>query len=386
MSIAAIKKALDKKYEKREKETKEKTYVTFDDITSNQVSRHHTGSFNLDYIFGGGIPAGVVNFLGPESGGKSALAQLIGGQYYKDGLLTGYNDNEHTIDVTYALKTFGYDLTDGDKVIFSQEEYGAIIYDTVEMGINNGVKLFTIDSENGMMTAAQDAAEYDEAQMTQHARLNSFALMRLKGLLIKNDATLIIVSQLRDKIGGQGGEGTSGGHALKFYSSVRARISRAEFLKKGDEIIGQKIRVKVWKNKTAPPFRECEIDLYYNKGIDYVSEMVDMALRYDIIKQGGAWYYYNGEKYQGKKSVIDFMNENQAAYNRVREQVLTAIKSVTPIVNETKSVEDPDKIAEIESEDGIPDTNSVALEEGKKSTEDSIEEKIDDKAKKRGKK
>ena len=352
--IKNAKAILDKKYG-----NKERVYTTFNELIS--VPKKHTGSLYLDYAFGGGFVEGkIYNFYGPPSSGKSAIAGMISAQYQKNGLPVVYIDAECGFDALYTRNTFGFDIEDEDTVLFSQEDDGGRVYSTAEICAKNGFKLIVIDSTDALLTSAEAEADYDQAMMTQKARLNSLALAKLKGILSEFKCSLILISQERDKIGGYGGGPTvSGGQALKFYSSVRARVSRnSDDIIRLDpkvatsEAIGQKLKVNIQKNKIGMPFRQVELTLYYNKGFVKQEEIIDLALKYGLIIKNGGWYTYenNFSKVQGREAVIEWFNQHTNSLSELEEKVKSTLlndvnsKSV-PVI---EAEEDPETETEIE--------------------------------------
>jgi len=341
--IKNAKALLDKKYG-----NKEPIYTTFNQLIS--IPKRHTGSLYLDYAFGGGFVEGkIYNFYGPPSSGKSALAGMISAEHQKKGMPILYIDAECGFDAVYTRNTFGFDIEDENTVLFSQEDDGGRVYSTAEICAKNGFKLIVIDSTDALLTSAESEADYDQAMMTQKARLNSLALAKLKGILSEYKCSLILISQERDKIGGYGGGPTvSGGQAIKFYSSVRARVSRQEIIKVKDDAIGQKLKVNIQKNKVGMPFREVELTLYYNKGFLKQEEVIDLALKYGLIFQGGAWYTYGTQfKLQGREAVIQWFNEHTNSFSELEEKVKSTL------LNDVNSKSIPVVEAEDDSETEI---------------------------------
>lgn len=361
--IKNAKAVLDKKYG-----NKDRVYTTFNELIS--VPKKHTGSLYLDYAFGGGFVEGkIYNFYGPPSSGKSALAGMISAQYQKNGLPIVYIDAECGFDALYTRNTFGFDIEDEETVLFSQEDDGGKVYSTAEICAKNGFKLIVIDSTDALLTSAEAEADYDQAMMTQKARLNSLALAKLKGILTEYKCSLILISQERDKIGGYGGGPTvSGGQAIKFYSSVRARVSRVEILKVKDDAIGQKLKVNIQKNKVGMPFREVELTLYYNKGFLKQEEIIDLALKYELIVKNGGWYSYGDKftKIQGKEAVIEWFNQHTNALSELEEKVKSTL------LNEVSSKSVPVIEAEDDSETEIEKAVKT-----KKTKTDEFEEVVD---------
>ena len=338
--VKSVKSQIDKKYG-----SENRTYTTFNELIS--IPKKHSGSLYMDYALGGGLVEGrIYNLYGQPSSGKSAIATMICAEHQKNGLPIAYFDAESGFDPSYAKNTFGFDIEDESTVLFSQEDDGGKIYTTAEICAKGGFKLIVIDSTDAMLTSAEAEADYDQAMMTQKARLNSLALAKLKRILSDYKCSLILISQERDKIGSYGGGTTvSGGHALKFYSSVRARVSKVEVLKVGEEAIGQKIKVDIQKNKIGIPFRHVELTLKYNKGFLKSEEIVDLAIKYNLITKGGAWYAYGSTfKLQGKEAVLNWFAENDNALrdleNKVKSTLMGDIQSKTVDIIEAEDDEE----------------------------------------------
>lgn len=354
--IKNAKSLLDKKYG-----NKEPIYTSFNQLIS--IPKTHTGSLYLDYAFGGGFVEGkIYNLYGPPSSGKSAIAGMISAEHQRRGLPVLYIDAECGFDAVYTRSTFGFDIEDEDTVLFSQEDDGGKVYTTAEICAKNGFKLIVIDSTDALLTSAEAEADYDQAMMTQKARLNSLALAKLKGILSEYKCSLILISQERDKIGGYSKVPTttvSGGQALKFYSSLRARVSRKEIIEDKENAIGQKLKVNIQKNKIGMPFREVELTLIYNKGFLKQEEVVDLSLKYGIITLGGSWYTYpDNFKLQGKEAVIEWLATNDNAYRQLEAKVKASLLGDT----QSKSV------PIVEAEDG----EDTEIEKSLKSTSKSV--------------
>jgi len=338
--VKGVKAQIDKKYG-----SENRTYTTFNELVS--IPKTHTGSLYFDYALGGGFVEGrIYNLYGPPSSGKSAIATMLCAEHQKNGLPIAYFDAEAGFDPVYAKNTFGFDIEDENTVLFSQEDDGGKIYTTAEICAKGGFKLIVIDSTDAMLTSAESEADYDQAMMTQKARLNSLALAKLKGILNDYKCSLILISQERDSIGTYSkGPTVSGGQAIKFYSSVRARVSRKEILKVGDDAIGQKIKVAIQKNKIGIPFREVELSLKYNNGFQKSDEIIELALKYELIVRGGSYYTYGSQfKLQGKESVLQWFSENDNAFRELETTVKSALlgeiaKKSVPIIEADESVD-----------------------------------------------
>ena len=271
-----------------------------------------TGSISIDYALGiGGLPRGrVVEIFGPESSGKTTLALQVIAEAQKTGGMAAFVDAEHALDAQYAQK-LGVDL---DNLLVSQPDNGEQALEIVEVLVrSNSVDVVVVDSVAALVPKAEIEGEMGEAQMGLQARLMSQALRKLTGVVSKSKTTLIFINQLREKIGVMFGnpETTTGGRALKFYASVRIDIRRIASIKDGDQVIGGRTRVKVVKNKVAPPFREAEFDIMYGEGISREGDLLDLAVEKRIVEKSGAWFAYGGERLgQGRENAKQFLKEN----------------------------------------------------------------------------
>lgn len=285
-----------------------------------------TGSITLDIALGvGGVPKGrVVEIFGPESSGKTTLALHIVAQAQKRGEVAAFIDAEHALDPEYA-KRIGVDIKN---LLISQPDTGEQALDIVEMLIkSNSVGVVVIDSVAALVPRAEIEGEMGDAHMGLQARLMSQAMRKITAYVSKSRTTVIFINQLRMKIGVMFGnpETTTGGNALKFYSSIRMDIRRIEAIKRDDVNIGNKVRVKVVKNKVAPPFRQAEFDLMFSHGISREGELVDLGVHRGIISRSGAWYEYDGEKIgQGKEAAKEFLKANK----KIANQIEKAIKAI----------------------------------------------------------
>jgi recombination protein RecA len=283
-----------------------------------------TGAISIDYALGiGGVPRGrVVEIFGPESSGKTTLALQIIAEAQKKGGMAAFVDAEHALDAAYAKK-LGVDL---DNLLVSQPDNGEQALEIVEVIIrSNSVDVVVVDSVAALVPRAEIEGEMGEAQMGLQARLMSQALRKLTGAVSKSKASLIFINQLREKIGVMFGnpETTTGGRALKFYSSVRVDIRRIGAIKDGEDVVGNRTRVKIVKNKMAPPFKEAEFDIMYGEGVSREGDLIDIAVEHKIIEKSGAWFAYGGERLgQGRENVKSFLKENidirTAIENKVR--------------------------------------------------------------------
>jgi recombination protein RecA len=282
-----------------------------------------TGAVSLDYALGiGGVPRGrVVEIFGPESSGKTTLALQVIAQAQKLGGMAAFVDAEHALDSQYAVK-LGVDL---ENLLVSQPDNGEQALEIVEVLVRSGaVDVVVVDSVAALVPRAEIEGEMGEAQMGLQARLMSQALRKLTGVVSKSKTCLIFINQLREKIGVMFGnpETTTGGRALKFYASVRIDIRRIGAIKDGDQVVGGRTRVKVVKNKVAPPFREAEFDVMYGEGISKEGDLLDLAVDRKIVDKSGTWFAFSGERLgQGRENVKQFMKENPAITKAIEEKV-----------------------------------------------------------------
>ena len=272
-----------------------------------------SGSLVLDEALGvGGYPKGrIIEIYGPESSGKTTLALHAIAECQKKGGLAAFIDAEHALDPTYA-KNLGVDI---DNLWISQPDNGEQALDITETLVRSGsVDIIVVDSVAALTPQAEIEGDMGDSHMGLQARLMSQALRKLTGILSKANTTIIFINQIRMKIGVMFGnpETTTGGNALKFYASVRMDVRKSETIgKNSDEITGNRIKVKIVKNKVAPPFRKCELDLMYGTGISYVGSVLDAALKYNLIEKAGAWYSMNGEKIgQGRDRTVEYLTAN----------------------------------------------------------------------------
>src|SRR5262245_3212558 len=286
-----------------------------------------TGAVSLDYALGiGGVPRGrVVEIFGPESSGKTTLALQVIAQAQKLGGMAAFVDAEHALDSQYAAK-LGVDL---ENLLVSQPDNGEQALEIVEVLVRSGaVDVVVVDSVAALVPRAEIEGEMGEAQMGLQARLMSQALRKLTGIVSKSKTCLIFINQLREKIGVMFGnpETTTGGRALKFYASVRIDIRRIGAIKDGDQVVGGRTRVKVVKNKLAPPFREAEFDVMYGEGVSREGDLIDIAVEHKIIEKSGAWFAYGGERLgQGRENVKGFLKENIDIRTAIEEKVRRAL-------------------------------------------------------------
>lgn len=289
-----------------------------------------TGSLTLDMALGiGGYPKGrIIEIYGPESSGKTTLTLHAIAEVQKQGGTAAFIDAEHAIDPVYA-KNLGVNI---DELILSQPDSGEQGLEIAETLVRSGaIDLVVVDSVAALVPQVELDGEMADQQMGLQARLMSKALRKLSGVMNKTDCTIIFINQLREKIGVMFGnpETTTGGRALKFYSSVRVEIRRSEVIKNGTEIVGNKVNIKVVKNKVAPPFKSTQVDIIYGKGISRDGEILDLAVDKDIVDKSGAWYAYKGEKIgQGRENAKRYLVEHPDIMNEITEAIKASLMPV----------------------------------------------------------
>jgi recombination protein RecA len=302
-----------------------------------------TGSLSLDAALGvGGMPRGrVVEIYGPESSGKTTLALHVISEAQRRGGMAAFIDAEHALDATYAAK-LGVDT---DNLLVSQPDSGEQALEIAEVLIRSGaVDVLVIDSVAALVPRSELEGEMGEAQMGLQARLMSQALRKLTSIVSKSHTCLIFINQLREKIGVMFGnpETTTGGRALKFYASIRIDIRRIASLKEGDVVIGSRAKVKVVKNKVAPPFREAEFDILYGEGISKEGDLIDLAVEHKVIEKSGAWYAYNGDRLgQGRENARQFLRENKDLRDQIDARVRKGLG--LPVLEKVEAGPRPEK-------------------------------------------
>lgn len=285
-----------------------------------------TGSLSLDIALGNGIPKGrVIEIYGPESSGKTTLTLHAIAEIQKQGGTAAFIDAEHALDPAYA-KRIGVDV---ENLLLSQPDNGEQALEIVETLVrSNAVDLIVVDSVAALVPRAEIEGEMGDSHMGLQARLMSQALRKLTGVISRSHATVIFINQIRMKIGVMFGnpETTTGGNALKFYASVRMDIRRIAQIKSGEEIIGNRTRVKVVKNKVAPPFRQAEFDIMYNQGISKSGDILDLAVEKDIVEKSGAWFSYNDAKIsQGREAGKKYLESNPKIMDEIAKKVIEAV-------------------------------------------------------------
>ena len=316
------KKALETAIAKIEKDYGKGTIMRLGDDISVNVEALSTGSLSLDLALGiGGVPKGrIIEIYGPEASGKTTLAPHIVASAQKNGGDAAYIDVEHALEPAYA-RALGVDI---DSLLISQPDTGEQALDITESLVRSGaIDVIVVDSVAALIPRAELEGEVGDTVVGMLARLMSQAMRRLAGAISKNNCTVIFINQLRQKIGVMYGnpETTPGGLALKYYASVRIDVRRIETLKSGGEMIGNRTRAKVVKNKVAPPFREAEFDIMYGEGISKISEIIDLAVKLDIIEKGGAWFTVNGQRLQGKDAVKEYLTANPEICDKIEQDI-----------------------------------------------------------------
>ena len=316
-------KALDQAFKNIEKKYGKGSIMKMGEAPRVSVSAIPTGAINLDMALGiGGIPRGrVIEIFGPESSGKTTLALHIIAEDQKEGNTCAFIDAEHAMDAEYA-RNLGVDI---DNLILSQPDTGEQGLDIAESLVRSGaVDLIIIDSVAALVPRAEIEGEMGDSHVGLQARLMSQALRRLTGVISKSNTTVVFINQLREKVGVMFGspETTTGGRALKFYSSVRLDIRRVKTITEGDNSTGSRTRVKIVKNKVAPPFKVVEFDIMYGTGISKPGVILDTAVDMDIVEKAGSWFSYNGDKLgQGRENVKTYLEENKDIMNEIEGKI-----------------------------------------------------------------
>ena len=300
-----------------------------------------TGSMMLDMALGiGGVPKGrIVEIYGPESSGKTTVALSIVSQAQKLGGEVAFIDVEHALDPEYA-KLLGVDI---DSMLVAQPDSGEQALEIMEALVrSNAIDVIVLDSVAAMVTKAEIDGEMGDTHVGLLARLMSQAMRKLTAAISKSNCVAIFINQVREKIGVMYGnpETTTGGRALKFYSSVRIEVRRGEALKSGSEIYGNRTKCKVVKNKVSPPFKECEFDIIYGEGISRVGEVLDLAVELGIVQKGGAWFSYNGNKLgQGRDNSKEFLKQNPEIMQEIEDKIMESKEKIAMTSTKSKKVE-----------------------------------------------
>ena len=343
-------KALELALSQIEKQFGKGAVMKLGEFKTTDVEAISTGALSLDVALGiGGIPRGrIIEIYGPESSGKTTLALHMIAECQKSGGEAAFIDAEHALDPVYA-KHLGVDI---DNLIVSQPDTGEQALEIAEALIrSSAIDLVVVDSVAALVPKAEIDGEMGDTHVGLQARLMSQALRKLAGVLNRSNASLVFINQLREKVGVMFGspETTPGGRALKFYASVRLDIRKIEAIKQDSEIIGNKVRVKVVKNKVAPPFRETEFDIIYGKGISKSGNILDLAVNLDIVEKAGAWFSYNGERIgQGRENAKKYIENNPELMQELDQKVR---KNFNEAFEQSLCEEEIDEEQEIEPED-----------------------------------
>jgi len=315
--------ALNQALGKIEKEFGKGSVMKLGEATSMAIDVISTGSIGLDIAVGiGGLPKGrIIEVYGPESSGKTTVALHTVAEAQKQGGIAAFIDAEHALDPVYA-KALGVDI---DNLIISQPDTGEQALEIAEALIRSGaIDIIVVDSVAALVPRAEIEGDMGDSHVGLQARLMSQALRKLTGSIKKSNCVAIFINQLREKVGIMFGnpETTTGGRALKFYSSVRLDVRKIDTIKQGDKVLGSRTRVKVVKNKVAPPFKQAEFDIMYGEGISKVGDLLDIAADIDVVKKSGAWYSYNDTKLgQGRENVKNFLQDNPDLIKEIDEKV-----------------------------------------------------------------
>ena len=345
-------KALEAAMSQIEKQFGKGSVMKLGNATKMNVEAIPTGSLALDVALGiGGIPKGrIIEIFGPESSGKTTLALHCLAEVQKAGGEAAFIDAEHALDPIYA-KNLGVDI---DNLIVAQPDTGEQGLEIAEALIRSGaIDLIVVDSVTALVPKAEIDGDMGDSHIGLQARLMSQGLRKLAGTISKTNATIIFINQLREKVGIMFGnpETTPGGRALKFYASVRLDIRRIENIKTNGEVLGSRTKVKIVKNKVAPPFREAEFDIIYGKGISKEGNILDLAVSLDIIEKSGSWFSYNGEKIgQGRENVKIYLEEHKDVMNEVEKKIRDNFNKAfeNALVDENQSDDEQEELDDIE--------------------------------------
>ncbi|UBH09584.1 recombinase RecA [Macrococcus armenti] len=334
-------KALDTVIKNMEKSFGKGAVMKLGDSTDRNVSTVSSGSITLDSALGvGGYPKGrIIEIYGPESSGKTTVALHAIAEVQRQGGVAAFIDAEHALDPVYA-KNLGVDI---ENLYLSQPDHGEQGLEIAEAFVRSGaIDIIVVDSVAALTPKAEIEGEMGDSHMGLQARLMSQALRKLSGSVSKSNTIAIFINQVREKIGVMFGnpETTPGGRALKFYSSVRLEVRRAEQLKQGQDIVGNRTKIKVVKNKVAPPFKVAEVDIMYGKGISREGEIVDLGAEYEVLQKAGAWYSYDGERIgQGRENIKTFLKENPEVRDEIDQKIRKAM-GVGASLEQTESPKD----------------------------------------------
>ena len=308
-----------------------------------QIETTPTGCLSLDMALGlGGVPKGrIIEVYGPESSGKTTVALHMVAEVQKRGGIAGFIDAEHALDPVYA-KNIGVDI---DNLYISQPDNGEQALEITETMVRSGaVDIIIVDSVAALVPKAEIEGDMGDSHVGLQARLMSQALRKLTAVTSKSNCTVIFINQLREKIGVMFGnpETTTGGRALKFYSSIRLDVRRVETLKQGGEMVGNRTKIKVVKNKIAPPFKEAEFDIMFGEGISREGDILDLAVNTGVVNKSGAWYAYNGDKIgQGRENAKTYLRQNAAVCQEIEERVREGFGLDSAVIPEEKPAGEP---------------------------------------------
>jgi recombination protein RecA len=336
-------KALGLALEQIEKQFGKGSIMKLGEGHGQQVETFRTGSISLDLALGGGLPKGrIIEIYGPESSGKTTLMLHAIAEVQKSGGTAAFIDAEHALDPSYA-KRIGVDI---ENLLLSQPDNGEQALEITETLVrSNAVDIIVVDSVAALVPRAEIEGDMGDSLPGLQARLMSQALRKLTGVINRSKATVVFINQIRMKIGVMFGnpETTTGGNALKFYASVRMDIRRISQIKQADAVIGNRTRVKVVKNKIAPPFREAEFDIMYNEGISRSGDILDLAVTYNVVEKSGAWFAYKGQKIgQGREAAKAYLNENTKVMEEIAAKVRDAANGVAEADNKKAAPADAD--------------------------------------------
>ena len=331
-----------------------------------QVEVIPTGCLNLDFALGvGGLPRGrIIEIYGPESSGKTTVALHAVAEAQKQGGIAAFIDAEHALDPVYA-RQLGVDI---DELYVSQPDNGEQALDICEaLGRSGAIDIGVLDSVAALVPKAEIEGDMGDSHVGLQARLMSQALRKLAGVIAKTNAVAIFINQLREKVGVVYGnpEVTTGGKALKFYASVRIDIRKGEPIKNGTEVVGNRVKMKVVKNKVAPPFRNCVVDMLYGSGISRAGEILDMAAERDLIVKSGAWYSYNGQRIgQGRDNARKYLEDNPEVFDELEKQLRDEFLNgeAVPFENEGDNSPDDDAEGDVPADGAVQDDDDLDLD------------------------
>ena len=369
-------KALDEALKKIQKQFGQGAIMKMGDAAEMNIETISTGSISLDLATGvGGVPRGrIIEIYGPESSGKTTLALHIVAEAQKAGGKAAFIDAEHALDPVYA-KNLGVQI---DELLVSQPDTGEQGLEICDMLASSGaIDVIVVDSVAALVPKAEIQGEMGDSHVGLQARLMSQALRKLTGTVNKSNTCVIFINQLREKVGVMFGspETTTGGRALKFYSTMRFDVRRIETIKQGDQMLGNRTRVKIVKNKVAPPFKKAEFDIMYGKGLSKSGDILDCAVDADIVKKAGSWYSYNGERIgQGRENVKKYLEDHEELMDEIQQKLMDTLKTPDEqdqdrdqngsgqTAPETVSASDAENLEEAPDDEIIADEDGVIVE------------------------